>query len=717
MIGRTRHLLYSTTCVSLAAVATCTPPDRTPPYAELAAVYAVEDERRASLPDELIAATVVDDGRVRAAAYRALGRHERPDWMEAISAGMRDPDQEVRVAAVEAIAQSAHRPSEDGAPQADALDRFTAALGGERSPRVRAAIALAAGRLGRNPTLADDAELIILEVSTEPGEAALFDPRSIGNPGAPLLDIVRGSYALARASRGSHPSRDELTLLLAELTAFGRAGVTESALDPAEPTLTAVRIRRTALATLLTTGQLSDPVVTEAARDADPGVRATLAGVLARMPDLPSREAVVEALADDPSAIVRTRWITAYGAGERPDGCAPLIEATRDPDPHVRLAALDALAGPCVDEDARSGRLLAVAESQDESPDRWHAAARATAVLATLGTPGASEAASRLAQHPNPFARAWAARAWASLEGTRELQALLDDDNANVRTAALAGLASVSGATAAPWAQAQLATGDPQLVMTAARVLEGSRSTPEVRDALFEAFSRYTAGGRETDRDPRMAILTRLGELGVAADTSRLRPVLEDYDPAIASAAAELLATWTGQDETPTPRPFEPERAPSAEELERLDGAHVELRMATGGTIRIALQVEVAPVSAARFARLVDSGALDGLTFHRVVPGFVIQGLSPGANEYAGHGAYSRDEIGEIPHWRGMVGVSTRGRDTGDAQIFVNLLDNLRLDNDYTIHGIVVSGMDVVDGVLEGDAIQEATLIASGTQP
>lgn len=98
-------------------------------------------------------------------------------------------------------------------------------------------------------------------------------------------------------------------------------------------------------------------------------------------------------------------------------------------------------------------------------------------------------------------------------------------------------------------------------------------------------------------------------------------------------------------------------------------------------------------------------GTLDGLTFHRVVPNFVIQGGSPRANEYAGHGAYTRDEVGLRPQWRGTVGVSTRGRDTGDGQIYVNLADNVRLDHDYTLLGEVVSGMDVVDAVLEGDVI------------
>jgi cyclophilin family peptidyl-prolyl cis-trans isomerase len=94
-----------------------------------------------------------------------------------------------------------------------------------------------------------------------------------------------------------------------------------------------------------------------------------------------------------------------------------------------------------------------------------------------------------------------------------------------------------------------------------------------------------------------------------------------------------------------------------------------------------------------------------------VVANFVIQGGSPRANEYAGDALYLRDEIGPLTHERGTLGISTRGRDTGDAQIFVNLVDNLRLDFNYTVWGRVTSGMDVVDSILEGDVIDRIDVI------
>ena len=62
-------------------------------------------------------------------------------------------------------------------------------------------------------------------------------------------------------------------------------------------------------------------------------------------------------------------------------------------------------------------------------------------------------------------------------------------------------------------------------------------------------------------------------------------------------------------------------------------------------------------------------------------------------------------------HIGGTVGISTRGRDTGDAQIFVNLVDSPRLDHIYTVFAEVVSGMDVVDAILEGDVIERVEVV------
>jgi|TARA_Y100001949_G_scaffold168792_1_gene167969 peptidyl-prolyl cis-trans isomerase B (cyclophilin B) len=132
--------------------------------------------------------------------------------------------------------------------------------------------------------------------------------------------------------------------------------------------------------------------------------------------------------------------------------------------------------------------------------------------------------------------------------------------------------------------------------------------------------------------------------------------------------------------------------------------------MVNGAEFELKLYPEEAPATVERFSRLARNGYYAGLTFHRVVPNFVIQGGSPGANEFMGDGPYMRDELGLRPHVRGAVGISTRGRDTGDAQIFVNLVDNPRLDHNYTVFAQVTNGMDVVDTVLEGDMIEKVEI-------
>src|ERR1019366_8773491 len=202
----------------------------------------------------------------------------------------------------------------------------------------------------------------------------------------------------------------------------------------------------------------------------------------------------------------------------------------------------------------------------------------------------------------------------------------------------------------------------------------------------------------------------RLAELGSPANASRIRRYIADFDTTVAANAASTLGGWTGTQVTPraVPLPIHPE--PLAQ-IFRSRGMQLRITMAPssgGGTILINLFTDEAPATIARITRLARAHYYDGLTFHRYVPNFVIQGGSPGASEYVGDGPFMRDELGGHSHLRGTVGISTRGHDTGDAQFFVNLVDNKRLDHDYTVFGVVVSGMDVVDRVRGGDVMARA---------
>ena len=70
-----------------------------------------------------------------------------------------------------------------------------------------------------------------------------------------------------------------------------------------------------------------------------------------------------------------------------------------------------------------------------------------------------------------------------------------------------------------------------------------------------------------------------------------------------------------------------------------------------------------------------------------------------------------RDEVGLARNARGSIGISTRGRDTGDAQIYFNLVDNFRLDHDYTVMATMRDGLNVMDRVQEGDTIDRIRII------
>ena len=149
----------------------------------------------------------------------------------------------------------------------------------------------------------------------------------------------------------------------------------------------------------------------------------------------------------------------------------------------------------------------------------------------------------------------------------------------------------------------------------------------------------------------------------------------------------------------------------NTDDLRRLAAPRARVTIRGVGSFELALFTAQAPATVLRFARLAESGYYNGLSFHRVVPNFVIQGGSPGANEYVGDATFMRDEVGTWPHVRGAVGISTRGHDTGDAQIFVDLVDNPRLDHDYTVFAQVLNGIEVVDQILEGDVIDRIEIL------
>jgi cyclophilin family peptidyl-prolyl cis-trans isomerase len=119
--------------------------------------------------------------------------------------------------------------------------------------------------------------------------------------------------------------------------------------------------------------------------------------------------------------------------------------------------------------------------------------------------------------------------------------------------------------------------------------------------------------------------------------------------------------------------------------------------------VELELWTDEAPTTVARFVSLARRGFFDGLTFHRVVPGFVVQGGDPRGDGFGGPGWTQRCEDGRARYERGVVGMALAGRDTGGSQFFVTTGPAYHLDAHYTAFGRVTRGMEHVDAILQGD--------------
>lgn len=127
------------------------------------------------------------------------------------------------------------------------------------------------------------------------------------------------------------------------------------------------------------------------------------------------------------------------------------------------------------------------------------------------------------------------------------------------------------------------------------------------------------------------------------------------------------------------------------------------------GTMKVDFYEEDAPIAVANFVKLAKKGFYDGLTFHRVIPNFVIQGGCPEGTGRGGPGWTIQCELdGENQyHERGVLSMAHAGRNTGGSQFFIcHSRDNTaHLDRNHTCFGKVVEGLDVIDQIRQGDQI------------
>ena len=136
------------------------------------------------------------------------------------------------------------------------------------------------------------------------------------------------------------------------------------------------------------------------------------------------------------------------------------------------------------------------------------------------------------------------------------------------------------------------------------------------------------------------------------------------------------------------------------------------------GTIQIELAVLEAPLTVDNFVALARRRYFDGLVIHRVVSDFVIQAGDPRGDGEGGPGFTIRDELNERPYLRGAVGMALDPwPDTGGSQFFITHSPQPHLDAKYTLFGRVISGMEVVDQIQQGDVIRRVRIWDGETNP
>jgi cyclophilin family peptidyl-prolyl cis-trans isomerase/HEAT repeat protein len=637
---------------------------------------------------------------LRELSIRAIGRLERPQQIGNLIPYLQNPA--LAATTAEALAQAIQGVRADSSGKRALVDSVFRALRNTPrrglTPLTLAALARSIGRLPYDePEQARAAEAAMLSLAPRNTDRWRNESRA-------MTGVAHGLYTLAR-SRRTLGSLSEPAVVWLQ-----KAGVIGLNVPEAAP------VRRLAWLALTANGTINRNAVNGAlSEDRDEQVRRLAVTALPNVDDSTFQRHELERARRDRSWLVRLEWLRIYRQRFAAADCGPLVAALSDSVHHVRLAAIDALGAPCPANDTVRAVLRRIvgdgpasATPRQATGVSWHARAHALLALARIDTAVAPELLRENSKHPVWQVRMYVARGAAAIRDTVLLSTLAFDDIGNVREVAIQGLSTTLGHLADLVYARALASKDYHVVLAAARALRGAPVRDSVMPAVLGALERLTKEQRQTSRDPRMELLARVRELGTQADASRLTPLLKDVDESVALEAARLITQLNGGEVQLAPaRTDRPVIPPAGTTRVR-----VTMAPATGGgTFDVLLDADRAPMTVAHVLELIRNKYYDGLSFHRVLPSFVLQGGSPGMNEYVGDGPFMRDELSLAHHARGTLGISTRGRDTGDAQWFINMVDNFRLDHDYTVFATVVAGMDVVDRILEGDVMESVKIV------
>jgi cyclophilin family peptidyl-prolyl cis-trans isomerase/HEAT repeat protein len=646
-----------------------------PPRVErLARVLEIEDTRSAG-SGELERLLRDTDRGVRRRAALAAGRLADPALVPVLVELMNDQEVEVRRVAAFALGLAGDRA---------AVDRLVAALR-DADAQVRGRAAEALGRIG-DPRAAPAVSRLVVEALPDTISRVTVRGDDPGSSGDSWAEQRLALIALARL--GDVPSA-RLALLDGARPRFDWWAATWLAMRLESPELR--------------------PVLSAAAGSDDPRSRALAARGLGALRD-PWAVDLLLPLARDPDETVALHAVRALGAIGGDRARAAVAAALAGPEV-VRHEALRAVAVLPPDPFLRQRLVGLVAE---RSP--WIRAA-ALAALARTGPEDFALVLSGMDADPAWPVRAAIASALGEVGDDTAvgiLHAMLRDEDARVLPAVLGALRRARGRDALDTLLRHLEHPDLGARVAAAEGV-AALGPPEASAALLAAWRRGLADGPGEIEGRLAAVAALAARKDEAARDALVEVARQDSSRAVRARAAGALRAAGGAAPDPGPEavvrprqdyreamaPFDPrEGVPLYTPRAFLHTRH--------GTIEIHLDVVEAPLTAASFVDLVRRGFYDGLAFHRVEPGFVVQGGCPRGDGNGGPGYTLRCEITRRPFGRGAVGMALSGRDTGGSQFFVTLAPQPHLDGSYTLFGQVVAGMDVVDRIRPGDVIERA---------
>jgi cyclophilin family peptidyl-prolyl cis-trans isomerase/HEAT repeat protein len=396
----------------------------------------------------------------------------------------------------------------------------------------------------------------------------------------------------------------------------------------------------------------------------------------------------------------------------RDSSLAPVArDRLADSDPNVRVQAVATLGdlGGSQAEEALRGQVR-----------RQPFAVRRAAVisLARVAGVGALGVIAEWLQNPDWLARHAAAEALGYIAADTVIPWLVyyatQDPDPRVAAVALASLSAVGPDTATVWARQLIAHKDAVVRAIAADRLGAAANPGDIRRLV----AGYRLAERDSISDARIAIVGALGHIAergfaerIAVEDEFLAQVPASRDYLVRRAAAERFPEaarrWGPVTPIATGRGLEDYRdmarrfvAPGAQ------GTQTIVLDTDRGRIVLDLFARDAPLTVTALLQLVDQRAFDNLLWHRVVPAFVVQTGDPRGDGSGGPGFALRDEINHIRYGRGTVGMALSGPDTGGSQFFITLAPQPHLDGTYTVVGRVLSGMEVVDLITQGDRIR-----------